>query len=69
MEVIYERCCGLDVHKRTVVACLLTPGPEGGRRQETRTFGTMVDDLLALADWLAGRLLVAVGSSSDTRHL
>ncbi len=54
MEVLYERCCGLDVHKRTVVGCLLTPGPKGERRQETRTFGTMTDDLLALADWLAG---------------
>jgi transposase len=37
MEVIYERCCDLDVHKRTVVACLLTPGPRRERRQETRT--------------------------------
>jgi transposase len=53
MDVIYERCCGLDVHKRTVVACLLSVGAGGERRQETRTFGTMVDDLLALADWLA----------------
>ena len=53
MDMIYERCCGLDVHKRTVTACLLTPKPGGGRNQETRTFGTMTDDLLALADWLA----------------
>ena len=53
MDMIYERCCGLDVHKRTVTACLLTTKPEGGRQQETRTFGTMTDDLLALADWLA----------------
>ena len=53
MDVIYERCCGLDVHKRTVTACLLTPKSEGGRNQEARTFGTMTDDLLALADWLA----------------
>jgi len=53
MDVIYQRCCGLDVHKRTVTACLLTPKSEGGRNQETRTFGTMTDDLLALADWLA----------------
>ena len=53
MDVIYERCCGLDVHKRTVTACLLTTKPEGGRQQETRTFGTMTDDLLALAHWLA----------------
>jgi transposase len=47
MRVVYERCCGLDVHKKTVVACVMTP--EG---QETRTFGTMTQDLLALAEWL-----------------
>jgi transposase len=48
MDVIYERCAGLDVHKKTVVACLISP--EG---QETRTFSTMTQDLLKLADWLA----------------
>jgi len=47
MEVINERCCGLDVHKRIVVACVLTP--EGS---ETRTFRTMTQGLLELADWL-----------------
>ena len=52
MEVLYERCCGLDVHKRTVVACLLTPGPGGRPTKAIRTFGTMTEDLLALADWL-----------------
>ena len=51
MQVVFERCCGLDVHKRTVVACLLVVTPSG-RRQETRTFGTMADDLLALSDRL-----------------
>ena len=48
MEPVYERCCGLDVHQKTVVACVRTPG---GR--ETRTIGTMTRDVLALADWLA----------------
>jgi transposase len=48
-----ERCCGLDVHKRTVVACLLTPGKQGAPQKEVRTFGTMTADLLALAEWLA----------------
>jgi transposase len=52
MEVVYPRCCGLDLHKRTVVACLLTPGPRGKPSKEVRTFGTMTDDLLALSDWL-----------------
>ncbi len=51
MEVVYQRCCGLDVHKKTIVACLITPGPKG-RHKEVRTFGTMTDDLLSLADWL-----------------
>jgi len=47
MRVVHERCCGLDVHKRTVVACVLTP--EG---QQTRTFGTMTRDLVGLSEWL-----------------
>ena len=53
MDVVYERWCGLDVHKKTVVACLIAPGPGGGPTPEVRTFGTMTDDLLALGDWLA----------------
>jgi len=53
MEIVYERCCGLDVHKRTVVACLLVSGPAGPPTKELRTFGTMTADLLALSDWLA----------------
>jgi len=52
MEVVYPCCCGLDVHKRTVVACLIQTGPDGRRHKESRTFETMTDSLLALADWL-----------------
>jgi len=52
MEVVHERCCGLDVHKRTVVACLLTPGERGQPVREVRTFGTMAADLLELREWL-----------------
>jgi transposase len=53
MDVIYERCCGLDVHKNSVVACLLLSHPQGEPARVIRTFGTMTEDLLALADWLA----------------
>lgn len=53
MKVLHERCCGLDVHKKTVVACLLAPSPQGEPRREVRTFRTMTADLLAMADWLA----------------
>lgn len=52
MERLYERCCGLDVHKKRVVACLRLPGPRGRRRREVRTFGTTTGELLRLADWL-----------------
>ena len=54
MEVVYERCCGLDVHKRSVTACLIAPGEDGTPRKELRRFETMTEDLLALAEWLAG---------------
>jgi transposase len=65
MEMLYERCCGVDVHKRTVVACLLAPGAEGTPTKEIRTFGTMTTDLLALSDWLsaAGCTHVAMEST------
>jgi transposase len=52
MDVVYPRCCGLDVHKRNVVACLIVSGAEGPPRKEIRTFETLTDDLLKLADWL-----------------
>jgi transposase len=53
MDVVYERCCGLDLHKKTVVACLLAPDSDGKVKPDVRTFGTMTDELLRLADWLA----------------
>jgi hypothetical protein len=53
MEVIYPRCCGLDIHKKTVVACVILSDSGHPPRQETRTFRTMTADLLALADWLS----------------
>src|SRR2546428_13783634 len=53
MDRWIERCCGLDVHKQTVAACVRVPGAQGRRTQEVRTFGTTTPDLLALQDWLA----------------
>jgi hypothetical protein len=52
MRVLHECCCGLDLHKRFVVACLLTTSPDGAVHKEVRTYSTMTNDLLALADWL-----------------
>jgi transposase len=48
MEVLYERCCGLDIHKKKIVACIIT----GRGKSEIRTFGAMTDDILALIDWI-----------------
>jgi transposase len=51
MRVVYERCCGLDVHKASVAACALVT-EKGKTKEETRHFGTMSVDLRAMADWL-----------------
>ena len=51
MQILYERCAGLDVHKRSVVACLLFP-ENGQPRKERQTFSTMTPDLVRLRDWL-----------------
>lgn len=52
MEVIYERCAGLDVHKKTVVACRVHSKAHGRTVQETKTFETTTAKLLELLDWL-----------------
>jgi len=52
VEVIYERCAGLDVHKKTVVACRVVSQGSGRKEQETRTFGTVTAELLEMVDWL-----------------
>jgi transposase len=52
MEVLHPRCCGLDVHKETVVACLRLV-IDGKMTKEVRTFSTTTADLIALSAWLA----------------
>lgn len=64
MEVVHARCAGLDVHKKTVVACRLTPGSGGEPVREVSSFGTMTRDLLALADWLAAAEVTHVAMES-----
>jgi transposase len=59
MEVLYPRCCGLDVHQKIVVACLITP--EG---KEFQTFKTMTSDLLQLADWIVAKEVTHVAMES-----
>ena len=67
MDIVYPRCCGLDIHKKSVVACVIVSGRNGQARRTVRTFGTMTVDLRALSDWLAAEGVThAIGSRSGT---
>lgn len=63
MEAIYSVCCGVDVHKKMIVACL-----RRGRKHETRQFGTTTDDLLELSDWLVEEGCEAVAMESTASY-
>jgi transposase len=64
MDVVYSRCAGLDIHKKTVVACAIVQGPKGKPQKTIRTFGTMTDDLLGLGDWLGEQQVSHVAMES-----
>ena len=64
MHVVYSYCCGLDVHKRSITACVLVSGAGGKGQHEIRRFGTMTRDLLELADWLQGHHVTHVAMES-----
>jgi len=65
MDTIYRSVAGLDVHKKTIAACIRRSNQQGKVTEEVRTFGTMTRDLLALSDWLqaAGVTHVAMEST------
>ena len=70
MERVIERCCGLDVHKKTLVACVRGPGQTSAREQHVRTFGTATAELLVgsscirVRRLLAGRLIRMVAEAA-----
>ncbi len=64
MEILHARCCGLDVHKKTLVACVLVTDAEGVVQRQVRSFGTMTADLLALSDWLSGHGVTQIALES-----
>jgi transposase len=59
MEVVHRRCAGLDVHKKSVTACVLTPAGK-----ELRSFGATTSELLAMADWLVEQGVTHVAMES-----
>jgi transposase len=65
MDIVHPRCCGLDVHAKTVTACVIvsatgSPSP----CKEVRTFTTMPAELLALGDWLVTHAVTQVAMES-----
>lgn len=64
MDVIVERACGLDVHQRTVVACVLMAPACKKAKREVKTFGTTASDLAELGRWLSAHAVTHVGMES-----
>ena len=65
MERQLERCCGLDVHKETIVACVRVGGATGKPVQQVQTFGTTAGQLLVLRDRLAAHGMTHVAMERD----
>jgi transposase len=65
MRVMHERCAGLDVHQKTVVACVLTGAAGSEAKQEKRTFTTVTSDLLKMGDWLGECAVTHVAMESS----
>ena len=53
MDILVERCAGLDIGKLDLKVCVRVPGPRGGQRQQIKTFARTMGSLLRLRDWLA----------------
>jgi transposase len=71
MDVVFPRCAGLDVHKKSITACRIVPDPTGQEAEgiaELRVFGTMTLELLALADWLTEASITHVAMESTGEY-
>lgn len=68
MNLVYERCAGLDVHKKNVVVCAIVPDAKGQRHKEQRTFSTMTPDLLQLRQWLKDLEVTHVAMESTASY-
>ncbi len=64
MEVVVERAAALDVHKKSVTACVRVPGKDGERSEQVRTFPTFLADLEKLRDWLCAQGVTRVAMES-----
>jgi transposase len=69
VEVLVERCAGLDVGKADLKACIRVPGPRGGRRQQIKTFATTTGALLELRQWLVEQRVTVVGMEATSDYV
>ena len=60
MDVVYRRCCGIDVHKCSVAVCVSIWADDGAIRKEKRVFGTTTGDLRQLSDWLSSQAVTHI---------
>ena len=68
MEVVHTHCCGLDIHKKSIAACIIVPGTKGNSRKEIRTFGTMTNDIVKLSEWLSACVVTHVAMESTGEY-
>ena len=68
MQVTYERCAGIDVHKKTVVVCCLSLDGNGKPQRETRTYSTTIRELLSLCDWLSSTEITHIAMESTGEY-
>lgn len=68
MDIVVPRAAALDVHKKTITACLRTPDGHGGRTEQVRTFKTFLDDLLLLRRWLLAEQVTHVAMEATSSY-
>ena len=64
ISIMHPICCGLDVHKEKISACILSTDSQGEEQSEIREFGAFTDDLLELRDWLVANNCPVVAMES-----
>ena len=68
MDIVVPRAAALDIHKKTITACVRTPDGQGGRVEQVRTFSTFLDDLVALRAWLLAEQVTQVAMEATTSY-
>jgi len=63
-DIVHSRCCGVDVHKDSIAACVRWIDDKGNVSKESRTFGTTTQEINAFADWLRSREIRLVAMES-----